>query len=339
MKNVKNKTTLILGYGVASNAYASLIDNQGLKGIILGSPVDNIRINNLKKNQKKINKKIHFSKNIKFLNSNEIKKIDFNDINLIIIGTNTRGINWVIKILKNVEKNILVLIITKGLISYKKKIITISQYLKLRTKIKNVVMSAGPCLANELLNKVHTRTVFSSNKISNSKKIKNILENKYYHPDTNNDLIGSEVCSAIKNIYSIIIGSTLVENKKNKKFIFNTSAGIFQQSLKEMNFIVKKFGGRTDSVLGLAGSGDLYVSILGGRNSQLGNYLGKGLLYKNIINNKMVNITVEGADLIISLGKRIVTKFGKKNLPLLNSLCNAILFNKRLYLDWKQFIN
>ena len=49
MKNVKNKTTLILGYGVASNAYASLIDNQGLKGIILGSRVDNIRINNLKR--------------------------------------------------------------------------------------------------------------------------------------------------------------------------------------------------------------------------------------------------------------------------------------------------
>ena len=200
-------------------------------------------------------------------------------------------------------------------------------------------MSAGPCLANELLNKVHTRTVFSSHKISNSKKIKKILENKYYHPDTNNDLIGSEVCSAIKNIYSIIIGSTLVENKKYKKFIYNTSAGIFQQSLKEMSFIVKKFGGKTDSVLGLAGSGDLYVSILGGRNSQLGSYLGRGLLYKNIINKKMINITVEGADLIISLGKKIVKKFGKKNLPLLNSLCNAILLNKKLYLDWKQFIN
>ena len=216
---------------------------------------------------------------------------------------------------------------------------TISQYLKLCTKIKNIVMSSGPCLANELLNKVHTRTVFSSNQISNSKKIKKILENNYYHPDTNNDLIGSEVCSAIKNIYSIIIGSTLVENKKYKKFIYNTSAGIFQQSLKEMSFIVKKFGGKTDSVLGLAGSGDLYVSILGGRNSQLGSYLGRGLLYKNIINKKMINITVEGADLIISLGKKIVKKFGKKNLPLLNSLCNAILLNKKLYLDWKQFIN
>ena len=339
MKNIKNKTTLILGYGVASNAYASLIDNQDLHGIILGSPVDNIKINKSKKLQKEINKKFILSKNIKFLNSHEMNKINFNEVNLIIIGTNTKGINWVINILKYIKKNILVLVITKGLILYKNKIMTISQYLKLCTKIKNIVMSSGPCLANELLNKVHTRTVFSSNQISNSKKIKKILENNYYHPDTNNDLIGSEVCSAIKNIYSIIIGSTLVENKKYKKFIYNTSAGIFQQSLKEMSFIVKKFGGKTDSVLGLAGSGDLYVSILGGRNSQLGSYLGRGLLYKNIINKKMINITVEGADLIISLGKKIVKKFGKKNLPLLNSLCNAILFNKKLYLDWKQFIN
>ncbi len=339
MKNIKNKTTLILGYGVASNAYASLIDNQDLHGIILGSPVDNIKINKSKKLQKEINKKFILSKNIKFLNSHEMNKINFNEVNLIIIGTNTKGINWVINTLKYIKKNILVLVITKGLILYKNKIMTISQYLKLCTKIKNIVMSSGPCLANELLNKVHTRTVFSSNQISNSKKIKKILENNYYHPDTNNDLIGSEVCSAIKNIYSIIIGSTLVENKKYKKFIYNTSAGIFQQSLKEMSFIVKKFGGKTDSVLGLAGSGDLYVSILGGRNSQLGSYLGRGLLYKNIINKKMINITVEGADLIISLGKKIVKKFGKKNLPLLNSLCNAILLNKKLYLDWKQFIN
>ena len=48
---------------------------------------------------------------------------------------------------------------------------------------------------------------------------------------------------------------------------FNTSSGLFEQSLKEMKYIVQKFGGNIDTTYGLAGAGDLYVSILGGRNA------------------------------------------------------------------------
>ena len=75
------------------------------------------------------------------------------------------------------------------------------------------------------------------------------------------------------------------------------------------------------------------VSILGGRNSKLGSYLGENLNYKNILKNKMKNTTVEGADLVISHGKLLIKKIGRKNLPLLNSLCNSLLSNKKLNLS------
>ena len=44
---------------------------------------------------------------------------------------------------------------------------------------------------------------------------------------------------------------------------------------------VKYFGGNETTVYGLAGLGDLYVSAIGGRNSQMGKYLGQGTLYKD----------------------------------------------------------
>ena len=86
-------------------------------------------------------------------------------------------------------------------------------------------------------------------------------------------------------------------------------------------------------MFGIAGVGDLYVSILGGRNSKLGSYLGENLNYKNILKNKMKNTTVEGADLVISHGKLLIKNIGRKNLPLLNSLCNSLLSNKKLNLS------
>ena len=246
-----------------------------------------------------------------------------------------------LKILNQIKKNCPILLITKGIINYKSKIIPISKYISLKCSSNKVVMASGPCLAKELINKSHTRTLFASKKIANAKYVKNIIENEYYHPDVTKDIQGAEICSAIKNIYATVIGSSprqvgsLSKNKDDN--YFNTSSGLFEQSLKEMKYIVQRFGGNVDTTFGLAGAGDLYVSILGGRNARLGFYLGKGLLYKSIVSKQMKNITVEGAELIKSSGAKILSLVGQKKLPLLKSLLKAIKKNKKLKIDWKQF--
>ena len=65
----------------------------------------------------------------------------------------------------------------------------------------------------------------------------------------------------------MIIGSGLSLNK---------SSSLFQKSLSEMKYITKSLKGKEDTVLSLAGIGDLYVSAAGGRNSKMGNYFGQG---------------------------------------------------------------
>ena len=130
-----------------------------------------------------------------------------------------------------------------------------------------------------------------------------------------------------------------MSKKNKKKNYFNAASALFEQSIREMNIIVKKFKGQTSTVLGPAGTGDLYVSALGGRNSKMGSFLGSGFLYKNIIKSQMKNITVEGAELMLDVGSLLLKTVGKKNLPLASLLLSSLKKNKKLKIDWKKFSN
>ena len=67
---------------------------------------------------------------------------------------------------------------------------------------------------------------------------------------------------------------------KEKNYL-NTAAALLQQSIYEMIiFTEKKQKGKKETVMGLAGIGDLYVSDKGGRNSKMGQYIGKGMTFK-----------------------------------------------------------
>lgn len=335
------KHALVIGSGVASTAYISVLDFNKIKTSVIGSPYELKEIQNLKKNKKIKLFNLKFYNNIKFFFHNETQLINKKTINLIIIGTNTKGIDWAINILKKLQIDCPILLITKGIVKKKNKLLAISKYIKTKCSNDRIVMAAGPCLAKELINRSHTRTLFASTKISNAKYIKNILENEYYHPDVTQDINGAEICAAIKNIYATIIGSSFGQvgnlSKKKEDNYFNTSSGLFEQSLKEMKYITQKFKGKIDTAQGLAGAGDLYVSVLGGRNAKLGFYLGKGYLYKSIIKKQMRNVTVEGAELIKSSGTKILSIVGQKKLPLLKCLLKAIKGNRMLKIDWKQF--
>ena len=97
---------------------------------------------------------------------------------------------------------------------------------------------------------------------------------------------------------------------------------------------VSYYGGNPETVYGLAGLGDLYVSAVGGRNSKMGEYLGKGFSFKNAKNRFMTNDTVEGADLAYEIAPYILNKINKKKIPLMIALLNAITKNKKLNINY-----
>ena len=117
----------------------------------------------------------------------------------------------------------------------------------------------------------------------------------------------------------------------------NTSAALLQQSINEMIMFTEKLKGKKETVMGLAGVGDLYVSVKGGRNSQMGEYLGQGMKFNEAKKTKMDNVTVEGADLALEIGKKVKNDFDIKTLPLMISMIDTISEEKPLKIDWKNF--
>jgi glycerol-3-phosphate dehydrogenase (NAD(P)+) len=170
--------------------------------------------------------------------------------------------------------------------------------------------------------------------------LKKIISTDYYSTEVSDDLTGVELAGAIKNIYSMLIGASegLSNSKASKeiqsKYYLNTSASLIHRSISEMVEFVSFYGGRADTVYGLAGLGDLYVSAIGGRNSLMGKYLGEGYLYNEAKEKFMKNVTVEGAQLALEIGPKILQELNSKHFPLMFSMIKTICENKKLEIKW-----
>ena len=137
----------------------------------------------------------------------------------------------------------------------------------------------------------------------------------------------------------MVIGAAPGLNKSKTKgnLYLNTSAALVKQSIYEMEIFVEFLKGKKETVKGLAGLGDLYVSAAGGRNSKMGGYIGEGIVFSEAKIKKMPNVTIEGAELIFEIGNKVKEDFEEKKLPLMISMINAILNNKKLDIKWKNF--
>ena len=133
-----------------------------------------------------------------------------------------------------------------------------------------------------------------------------------------------------------LCGQSLLIKTKEKNYL-NTAAALIQESVYEMIIFVEKLKGKKETVMGLAGIGDLYVSADGGRNSKMGEYLGQGMTFNEAKKTKMPNDTVEGADLALEIGTKVNSDFDRKTLPLMISMINTICEEKPLKVDWKNF--
>ena len=66
----------------------------------------------------------------------------------------------------------------------------------------------------------------------------------------------------------------------------------------------------------------------------MGKYLGNGYDYKKAKSEFMPNDTIEGAELALEIGPKILKECKKEKLPLMISLVESICHNKKLNIDW-----
>ena len=315
------KKILIIGGGAMGSAFTiPCLENNNR--VTITEPYSKVFIRNLSsKNKFHSALKMNLPKKLKFRKfSDGLLKEKFD---LIAIALSLSGINFIGNQLKKINIKTPILVLTKGL-KYEKKskrILTISELLKKTYNVSNISILKGPCLAKELARKNQTSVIIASKNINTAKIIGKMISTNYYLTEFSKDIIGVEVCSAIKNIYSMIIGAGQS---------LNASSNLFQKSVIEMKYLTKYFKGKEETTLGLAGVGDLYVSAAGGRNSKMGSYLGKGFNFKTAKKRFMPNDTVEGEQLAREIAPFILKKIDKKKVPLMVNLLRTIISNKKL---------
>ena len=136
-----------------------------------------------------------------------------------------------------------------------------------------VAALSGPSFALEVARGDPTAAVVASADRRIARNFQNDLSGHNIRIYTNGDLIGTQVCGAVKNIIAIAAGIV-----NGLGFGSNTSAGLITRGLAEVKRLCVAAGGQPDTPSGLAGLGDLVLTSTGelSRNRRLGIELGGG---------------------------------------------------------------
>lgn len=156
-----------------------------------------------------------------------------------------------------------------------------------------VVAVVGPSLAHEIARGVPTAVVCASSSAHAARHVAELLDSPTFRTYTSRDVIGVEVGAIMKNVVAIGIGMCEgLAATFGVDSMLNAQAFLFSRGLVEMARLARAMGGNAETILGLAGAGDLFVTALGGRNGKYGRLLGLGRTPEDALAE--MNTTVEG---------------------------------------------
>lgn len=140
-----------------------------------------------------------------------------------------------------------------------------------------VVAVGGPAIAREIALGTPTATVFASGDTNALAFARDVFSTVDFFVETTDDVVGLEVAAAMKNAYGVGIGIADGIEKRTGLPHSNLRAALFPLAVAEMGLLAESLGGRRETVAGLAGAGDLQVTVSSGRNRLLGERIGMGL--------------------------------------------------------------
>ncbi|GIG25339.1 NAD(P)H-dependent glycerol-3-phosphate dehydrogenase [Cellulomonas denverensis] len=139
---------------------------------------------------------------------------------------------------------------------------------------RRVAVLSGPNLADEIAVRQPTATVVASGDPATAEKVAQACANPYFRPYTNDDVVGVELCGAVKNVIALAVGIS-----QGRGFGYNTMATVITRGLVEITRLGLALGARAETFGGLAGMGDLMATCASpqSRNHRLGVHIGQGL--------------------------------------------------------------
>jgi glycerol-3-phosphate dehydrogenase (NAD(P)+) len=343
---------VILGAGVMGSAMSLPFCDNGMKVTLVGTHLDSAIIQSVRQSRLHPKLKVTLPSQVEAVEHDGLGAALHSEPDFILLGVSSAGVSWAIDQLgATLTRPIPIVMITKGM-QPEANILTalpdrVARELKARLGFDVPVAAiGGPCIAGELAVRRPTGTVIVSRDENLARKLCTQFANAYYLPRASTDMIGVELCAAFKNFYAIAVGWAHGQNEvlavtENSARNNNAAAVLFDQAIREMLALSKALGGTPESVWGMPGAGDLYVTCQAGRNSRLGHALGRGLTYAEAKAGPLKDETVEGAELGIAVASSLHSMVAsnselREDIPLARALLATLTTGNTFVPPWQQ---
>lgn len=142
------------------------------------------------------------------------------------------------------------------------------------------VCLSGPSFAQEVAAGQPTAVVAASTNLDDAQLIQEALSFQNLRVYTNTDVVGTELGGSVKNVMAVAAGMVAGLGLGT-----NSVAALVTRGLAEMARLALAEGARMETLMGLAGLGDLVLTCTGGlsRNRFVGQELGKGRQLQEIL--------------------------------------------------------
>ena len=170
-------------------------------------------------------------------------------------------------------------------------------------KVKLVALS-GPTHAEEVAKDLPTTIVSACEDLMAAERVQQVFGNTCMRVYTNEDVLGVELCGAMKNIIALASGAAL-----GLGYGDNTKAALITRGMAEITRLGIAMGCKPQTFYGLAGVGDLIVTATSvhSRNNRCGLLIGQGVAPAEAV--KQVGMVVEGIN-ALPAAMRLAGEYG-----------------------------
>jgi glycerol-3-phosphate dehydrogenase (NAD(P)+) len=149
-----------------------------------------------------------------------------------------------------------------------------------REAASRFVCLSGPSFAQEVAADQPTAVVAASADEALAREVQRALSAGNFRVYTNPDVTGTELGGASKNVMALAAGMVTGLGLGT-----NSVAALVTRGLAEMTRLALAEGGRLETLMGLAGLGDLVLTCTGGlsRNRRVGEELGRGRALEDVL--------------------------------------------------------
>jgi glycerol-3-phosphate dehydrogenase (NAD(P)+) len=308
------KKIAIIGSGAYGIALSRVLSRNNINTTIYTKFDEEYDMLNEHREHKKVLPGIILEGNTSITNSLE-DAIKNNDI--LVVAVPSEFLRVVIKEIKeHINEDHILCIATKGIENNTGKLpceIVLEEF-----DIKKLCVLTGPSYAKEIALYQPTTVTLAGNDEESLAIIKGCFDSESFRIETTDDMIGSLVSGAFKNI--LAIGSGILYSIGAGD---NTRATLITRGIRELGLLSEALGGQKETVYLSCGLGDLLTTCIGSlsRNLEFGKLIGQGKTKEEAL--EIQNKTVEGYTALI--GAMLIIEKKQLNLPLIKGIADIVI--------------